>query len=243
MSAISAIELLEERAPRATVVPPPLPGGRQVRLTAVDDPEFVPETTVRDVVGCAFGLVYVDAKDDESERRITVRHLSRQGRELYVGAYCHERQAPRLFRVDRMVTLIDLQTGEVIDRPQAWIEELLAADPTADALMRARYGINVLAAMARCDGRFHADERDIIVDYVKATAEYDRRISEERARQYVAKVWPDERCFQRSAKSFRKSPDEVRPLLRYVRKVVDCDGRLTDEEFSFAQRLNELLRA
>ncbi|MBF4163070.1 helix-turn-helix transcriptional regulator [Nocardioides acrostichi] len=54
---------------------------------------------------------FVPTRDEESERVVDPRGLSRTGGALYLDAYCHRAEAPRLFRLDR------IRRAEVLDTP------------------------------------------------------------------------------------------------------------------------------
>jgi hypothetical protein len=55
---------------------------------------------------------YADSAGNTSERRISDIEPEDPG---YIGAFCHERQEGRTFKVSRIVSAIDAETGEVIE--------------------------------------------------------------------------------------------------------------------------------
>lgn len=67
-------------------------------------------------------ICYVDASGEASCRRITIRGLFENKGATYLDAYCHEREAARTFRIDRIEEIIDLATGEVDYDCAAWLE-------------------------------------------------------------------------------------------------------------------------
>lgn len=85
-----------------------------------------------DLWGTTFAIEYRDAQGRVSFRRITIRELYRASEDntLYLQCFCHERQAIRSFRFDRIVSVIDLD-GE-IHEPRSFFEnELRVEIPTA----------------------------------------------------------------------------------------------------------------
>lgn len=76
------------------------------------------KTHSKKTIGPAHGgflIHYEDAKGNVSEREINVRAITDKNGVTYLKAYCHARRAMRTFRLDRVVEVIDLGTGEVID--------------------------------------------------------------------------------------------------------------------------------
>lgn len=54
---------------------------------------------------------YVPSRDEQSERVVDPRGVVTTGGQLYLDAWCHSAEAPRLFRLDR------INHAEVLDRP------------------------------------------------------------------------------------------------------------------------------
>lgn len=223
------------------VVHDPVIAGFTPYLTKTDV-EYRPDRTLRDVVGCGFAMRYIDAEGDETQRRITVRNVTADGNYLYLGAYCHERHAPRIFRVDRIQELIAFDTGEVIERATDWVNSILADDPTGTAIMRARHGINILTTISRCDGVFHRNEKESVIEFVLDLADYDTSVDVGLVRNYVGAAYPDMKCFESSSRSAKRwSPEYLRRLVRSVRRVVDGDGTISPEEFDLVTKLEGLV--
>lgn len=81
-----------------------------VETPAIAEPE--PSDPLADMT-CI--IRYVDAWDDESTRRITIKLVDRRPYAVMIEAFCHERNAMRTFRLDRVQDCWDWRTGEVID--------------------------------------------------------------------------------------------------------------------------------
>jgi hypothetical protein len=112
--------------------------------------------------GLSFWMTYEDAAGDESERGITIRRVQSKNDVAYVDAWCHLRGALRSFRADRIVSLADARTGEVL-QPLAgelmadMILRLAAAQTVSDEL---RNSLLILAYLMRCDG---VDLKEVLV--------------------------------------------------------------------------------
>jgi hypothetical protein len=60
---------------------------------------------------------YTDAAGETSNRAVEVKSLAADNGNLYLQGYCRLRHAHRTFRVDRIATLVDSETGEVATTP------------------------------------------------------------------------------------------------------------------------------
>lgn len=131
-----------------------------------DDTDPASEQIAFDVIGNHFIIRYVDRQEQESRRRIQVRGLGYSGGELSLTAYCFEREAIRSFLAKRIAEATNAQTGEVFDHPFEYFSALSAQSPTAEALERSSPGIQILAALAICDGHLHSEGIQVIMRYV-----------------------------------------------------------------------------
>ncbi len=69
----------------------------------------------------ALDITYIDAKGDRTDRYIEAVSLEGRGGKLYLGGWCEMRNAFRSFRVDRIATLADGETGEIVDDIASWL--------------------------------------------------------------------------------------------------------------------------
>lgn len=141
-------------------VTPQIVEGRTPSLANDDEIGIVSD--VRDQSsGWSTFMVYEDSAGNRSERRVTCRSISGDGRPVYLMGYCHERQAPRSFRIDRIVELIDYRTGEVVEALRHFEElRMHGLLPMRDRNL-ADLAV-VMVYMAKCDGEFHPLEVDAI---------------------------------------------------------------------------------
>jgi len=64
-------------------------------------------------------LEYKDAEGNVSRRKIS--NIRFDG--MYIKAYCHKRNEHRTFRIDRMISLADVVTGEIIIDPELYVHK------------------------------------------------------------------------------------------------------------------------
>ncbi|WP_417441915.1 WYL domain-containing protein [Idiomarina sp.] len=73
--------------------------------------------------GDVYELTYFDANFNVSIRKVDFRSARGSNGRQYMDAYCHERRALRTFRGDRIESMVNCKTGEVIES----VEKSLAA--------------------------------------------------------------------------------------------------------------------
>lgn len=206
-------------------------------------------------IGCVIN--YVDAKNESSERRITCRKLSRNGPDMYLQAYCHEREAIRTFRVDRIVEVSCGSTGEIFSDPNEFfckyssdksdgsevsfgIKFTLAAD--------LRASLNVLAFLARADGNFSDLESTIVAEFCEifAVKFATEKFIRSGALAYARKLAPDSETFFVALDRLRRD-DAPRGLAKLVAgassRLIQVDGVFDDREVHFGEKVLDYLVA
>ncbi|HOO81631.1 MAG TPA: TerB family tellurite resistance protein [Alphaproteobacteria bacterium] len=230
---------------------PEVPENRHIRLVE-DEPQTEIEAeeqaeALADSISTAVFITYKNSKGEESERRISVKRVSRSAKgDLLVRAYCFERKAVRCFRADRIVEAVDLATGEVWDTQTeilecfGVVEKTLPVDPkaaTREALTKCRHAMNVLVYLARCDGHFHHEEENIIIHYLMDEC-FDCEFHDEYLLARIRKLYPDTDSFFDSLDYLEeKNPEALGKLARYAARLVQADGEIAKDEMDF---MNEL---
>lgn len=80
-----------------------------------------PAEPLADGLARALAIAYAEPGQGLGEHRIEVRAIFRRAGQLYLRAYCNLAQAERDFRVDRIVELADLDTGEAPGDPSDFV--------------------------------------------------------------------------------------------------------------------------
>ncbi len=230
------------RGVRPSVPPSPRP----VILPAEEDapirPAAAPSFDLDGISGIACQIVYRDSKGRSSERRVSCQRLDLAASVLYLHAYCHERGAYRQFRADRVVMVVDLGSGEIFD-PGILFFERFSPDreqevgtswglpPKRKATLLA--GLNVLAFLARCDGRLHELEMEEIETFAARywlRAELPGDPPMDVISERVASLRPDVETFYVSLD--RTLSDRVMSgiLARSAQAVIEADGFIHEKE-------------
>ena len=139
-------------------VVPPMPAGKVAIV--VDPLPNSPDPEPDDLSSWSFFITY-GSERRESQRRITLRRIDGEGDDiLALHAFCHEERGPRHFRMDRLLEVIDIGTGEIMTPHE--FGQRLARNGSMITERRLAMMAKCLVFMARCDGYIHYTEWDQI---------------------------------------------------------------------------------
>lgn len=221
-----------------------------------DEPEiedFSPDLEGVAGVGCI--LTYVDSRGTTSFRRVTCRKLSERCGTRYVQAFCHERQALRTFRVDRVTEVACGVTGEVFIPATLFFDRFLALSGGGAAVgfglnvglaADLRAGLNVLAFLAKVDGKVVRAEREVMSRYCQSFAvrfagddfDFDGVCS------HACRLAPDAETFFVSIQRLKRedAPEGLAALTRRAAgELIEADGVQDPKEFFYGLKLQEAL--
>jgi hypothetical protein len=145
-----------------------------------DDPDrFGGGYSTAGIRGVAFAVEYLDSRGWASIR--TIRCLGIDTRHpASLTAYCRVREKVCKFRIDRIISIMELRTGRIVssDEHVTLLAPYLPNDdpePYLCALVDLQNGMRdavfALLQVAMIDGRLDDESRDIMLDYVKAEAD------------------------------------------------------------------------
>ncbi len=69
-------------------------------------------------------ITYLDNDNDKSERNITIKSIQNTDNDLLIKAYCHLRNADRSFKLSQISSLVDSNTGEVVENISDFLNSL-----------------------------------------------------------------------------------------------------------------------
>ncbi|MCB1144967.1 MAG: hypothetical protein KDK54_22160 [Leptospiraceae bacterium] len=119
-------------------------------------------------------IEYRDSQNQYSKRRITIKKLMQWGKGYAILAFCHERNEHRTFKLSGILSMCDLETGELIDDPYTYLTDRYNDSPLGNfsKLMKViENEVLSLVFIAKSDGRMTAKERKIIVEYINHKSE------------------------------------------------------------------------
>ncbi|APH71418.1 tellurite resistance TerB family protein [Aquibium oceanicum] len=222
---------------------------RPVSIPDADDPDDEGGASLGYAEGQSFMIEYVDSAGRTSTRRITVWHLQEGGSAGIPSLYakCHERNAMRTFRIDRIKCCIDFD-GVVHDDVPSFIAESFGMalplarkrEPAESARWNALIGkirteAVLLTAMSRCDGQMAASEIEVMVAYLAKVAEREGSLLHDaeigKLRQYLSRLRPTPRSIAGAvADATGFEPGRLKHLILAAARVMDADERRHPQE-------------
>tara|TARA_R110002072_G_C7783544_1_gene520283 strand:- start:8 stop:688 length:681 start_codon:yes stop_codon:yes gene_type:complete len=188
---------------------------RPAVLPADDDHDEPPFDRQIMFEGQSFMIEYLDTKNNESRRSISVQAVKYNSHgEPCLWAFCRHRHAMRTFRIDRIQCCIDYD-GEVHETGP-FLQEVLELDISVKAPPvnidaarlraardKARPHAILLAGLSRCDGYMHPDELGVLCQHCEQLSE----------------TLSLEECdsLGKSYRSLRPTPDQMNEALESLR--------------------------
>ncbi len=230
---------------------PPVPGDLKTSVPSdyQDDPSENTEGGLGFAEGQSFIIEYVNAAGKSSTRRITVYDIvTSAGGVPSLMARCHERQATRQFRIDRIASCIDYN-GEVFDDVSGFLvdtfgmsAELAGREASDENEHRWKAIIEylrpmaiLLAAVSRSDGQVRSVELETSAQRLAMIAERrDLWIEDEnyeRLVNYIRRLRPDAEAIGRALGALSKADkDDIIAFFRAAVAVMKADGVHHPEE-------------
>jgi hypothetical protein len=185
---------------------------------------------------------YSDAKDQISERRITIRKIQKSyyDTDYFINAFCHERQAERTFKLSRMSSLVDIETGEKISDINKFFSDRFIDSPIgliSKCIQEYEAEIMTLVFIARADGYLRKKERDLINDFLSSkypSIDYSLLDGE------IRNTYCNSTEFRKMLKKIR--PDCRKEIIDYSIQIVDSDKNIDQMELGMLDLLKSELK-
>lgn len=226
-----------------------------VELPEIDDPISASLDHLGYAEGQSFAIQYVDSSKRASTRRITVWGLVAGVAGVpSLIAFCHERNAKRQFRVDRIQCFIDYD-GEIFDNVPVFLADNFGmalslagrSAPEQDSrwsmiLKTVKHDAVLLSALSRSDGKTTADEVEIATDFLSRLAEANGIMLDEAEilaiYRYANRLRPTEDAVARALEHVsRIGQRHIQKLLMTASAVIDADGKRHPSEVAL---INEI---
>lgn len=120
-------------------------------------------------------IEYRDGAGSRTTRDIGLMKYGAAEGGAMLWAYCHFRQANRTFRTDRIITCIDLDSGEIINNLEVWLNEKYQASPdfAIENIIETTWdALRVLYYVSKADGRLTQKERGIVRNAVRSLSDH-----------------------------------------------------------------------
>ena len=226
---------------------------REVPAEFLDWEEDVPALDdLDDIAGVCVEISYCDAKGRVAARRITCRNLVSAKGLTYLDAHCHERNAPRRFRCDRIQEVIDIETGECFACDEFISEFRVEQSASAGltwGLPRKDYArfvnaLRVLVFMSRCDSEWHPLEIEEIEGFI---ASYWMRTEREGEPpmagmlRRIRRMSPMPEEFFMALMAVAEDRRLAQMVRNALRSVIAADGRIAEEELYWGAKVDTYL--
>lgn len=171
-------------------------------------------------------ISYTDVSGNESERLVTIRRIA-EGRDnqKMLQAFCHMRSEVRSFRVDRIESLVDVNTGEVFDNASSIEQWLIKRAPTD--LAPALNGLTVLAFIAAADDHTSDEEIAIMARFASRAAPGVSIPSD--FAQRIARFTPDPEAVKTALAAVSKT-GHAAAFAQALQDIVDSDRHIHPAE-------------
>lgn len=228
-------------------VVPPDPPGRVAHASAGEPAGVVPRSPPDHAAAWSAFISYTDAKGETSARTITIRRIySEFDQPTTIMAYCHLREDIRSFSIANISEMVCVDTGEVLDPLENCLAlhrcgALKIEDRVLTRLMR------LMTFMARCDGNFHALERETLDDVL---GRYFRFFGGDDAAYACAiaeapRLAPTSAEFMKDLRWLTRAPRRAqlaRFTLDCTAEMIAADGRQTEEEIAWGLEVSDALK-
>ncbi|WP_370337360.1 hypothetical protein [Parvularcula marina] len=250
----STIEIARELADRVAGRPVPA-SPRPINLPDQDVEEEFSDHSFGYAEGQSFIIEYVDAASNQSTRRITVFDITvgRNGTPCLM-AKCHERNATRQFRIDRIQCCIDYD-GVVYSDVAAFLAENFGMsmaiagrsnnqetdDRWASLLTIIKPDAVLLSAMMRADDMLREVEIEcastILGLMIERNGIFIQNEEVQTIARYVSRLRPTEKALTTALENVRTRPNnEIIRTLQNTLKIVDCDGERHPDELALMNK-------
>lgn len=191
----------------------------------IDNEEYIIDAESININGLVF-IEYTDSRGTKSKRRITIKSSKPYNNsDFLISAFCHEKQAHRTFKMSNIDTLIDLETGEIIEDVVSFFSDRYNNSPLGQitsCFQKFQDEILIMAFIARADGVLRKKERDIIITFLlnKCTQNLDVKLLDKEIR----RTYCESSEFRGSIKSMKnKSEEDKQNVLKLVRDIIMTD--------------------
>lgn len=253
-----------EAGPREDIFDEPVV--QQALKPADNDGDGIPDS----IAGVCISIEYGDSIGEISTRRVLIERLYFQNNQLYIYGWCFLRDARRTFRADRILKLLLPPDWREVRDPYEFLEGYVSpsqnsrkenAAPALDVpVVRsndywerrykvravANHGLRVLTFMARVDGAFALEERDVLNTYVKnISAVAGVRLNDEESADIASEVealFPTKRQVANSLAAIRLYQEQSSLLLDSLKKLVRSDEKISSWEQNAMKMLIDILK-
>ena len=204
-----------------------------------------------------YRLIYKDGSGKITERDIsTIRIGEDFNNDIMLLAHCHKRNAKRSFFVSRMLDLIDLETGEVIQDRNAHFPEKIREyfnspkyKKTIEDQERLEYRdefiqknndlLSIINYIVRADGSFNQKERQIVREYIK-NIESNEHLNDEMIDSVMRNIeYISYQAFQARVRKLQDNNFLKIDLLKFASEIASTQKSVSEAEHKIIKYLEK----
>ena len=257
---MSIFDRLFGSRPDTPIIPP-------VELTMrgprVDPPdEMIPEEmrlerqgdgTGEHIAGLSFVINYEDSSGEMSLRVVTCQAVD-PGPPAVLQAHCHLRGDERLFSVDNIHQIVELDTGDVMEGEelQDFLAPYLTSDEAAGESEAQRQfrqsagpAMRILVFVAASDGHVHSAEMEVILNYAEAEAvrlRPDIPFDREGTARWIRSLKPTQAAARQAVGDLAEDADRIEAFSVALIALVRADGVIDADEADATREIVAAIR-
>ena len=198
-------------------------------------------------------ICYESLSSNAKRRDFLIRRVIKNKEEYFIDGLALDVNSPRLIRVSRISYIIEPATQKVYKDAYVFLQQVLGInvddaylpEPMSDfakAIEEVGNEITVLMYLVALDKKRSPEEREYVLDYVKARVpylDYDKQDMLD----YVISLAPDDDSFSMAFhRVLKKGKISVEPLLQGILNVITIDGIVHEKEKVFLARVIDWLK-
>lgn len=196
-------------------------------------------------VDASLRIRYTDAGGRETERTVDVKQFGRAPEGMIMVGHCHLRRAARTFRIDRVKSCFDVNSGEVIEDAELYLRRLYDSSPihAASKFLEEEYdALRVLLYVAKADGRLTKKERAIIRETCRKLQTASTLDDDDIDKIFSSLSVPSEAAFHRAVGKLKtRSESERIALMSAACEMVESDKTVKQREMDAIAYLRDRL--
>lgn len=190
----------------------------------------------RSLSGRRFRIKYISDNGELSDRVVKVSSVESSFEQVYLNGFCETKKEDRQFRSDRIIEMVDHDSGDIINSPAAFIGwftdgEVRGAGYDTRNWQKIRPGVTVLAWLAQSDGRTSESEIEMLLDYADErllqTAAYDPA-NKSALRYFILSTEPSLSQALAACRTISKTKKESKLVLDFLARMKGADGEKSE---------------
>jgi hypothetical protein len=173
------------------------------------------------------GFEYSDGSRNITRRRVDVKQFIRHMDSMrYIEGLCYLRNETRTFKESRMSEIIELESGNIYNKPSEFFDKYCLFDTPEKQTLQAI--LHILIFLARIDNKYTVPEKHIIQ---KTINKYVTSPHDEEIYNYALRKKADKDEFLDAVDRLEKMDEEtISFIIKTAKEIIESDNRITVKE-------------